>query len=83
MGVTDVCFYKFRYSFWIINGISAIKHYLKNCVICIKRRAKSVAQLMGELPETRVALKSRLFSHVGIDYIGPITVSVGRRSEKR
>ena len=48
---------KSRDCFWIINGLSTARHYLKNCVLCIKRRAVPVDQLMGNLLPARVALK--------------------------
>ncbi|KXJ76372.1 hypothetical protein RP20_CCG009760 [Aedes albopictus] len=38
---------------------------------------------MADLPPARLAAFSRPFTHVGIDYFGPIKVSVGRRIEKR
>ncbi|XP_058456375.1 uncharacterized protein LOC131433794 [Malaya genurostris] len=38
---------------------------------------------MADLPPARLAAFTRPFSFVGIDYFGPFTVSIGRRSEKR
>lgn len=38
---------------------------------------------MGDLPLSRLAAYSRPFSHMGVDYFGPMLVSVGRRTEKR
>lgn len=38
---------------------------------------------MADLPNARLAAYSRPFTHVGIDYFGPMEVCVGRRVEKR
>lgn len=38
---------------------------------------------MGDLPAARLASFTRPFTYVGLDYFGPISVAVGRRSEKR
>lgn len=38
---------------------------------------------MVDLPPARLAAFTRPFTHVGIDYFGPIEVAVGRRVEKR
>ncbi|XP_055542702.1 uncharacterized protein LOC129728293 [Wyeomyia smithii] len=38
---------------------------------------------MAPLPEQRITPYLRPFSYVGVDYLGPFEVSVGRRSEKR
>ena len=38
---------------------------------------------MGDLPIERIAPHVRPFTHVGVDYFGPIEVAVGRNREKR
>lgn len=38
---------------------------------------------MGQLPSDRVTPYVRPFSFTGLDYFGPVTVTVGRRHEKR
>ncbi|XP_058455031.1 uncharacterized protein LOC131432642 [Malaya genurostris] len=55
----------------------------KMCQLCKIRRACPVPPQMGELPEARLAAFTRPFSYTGIDYFGPMQVSVGRRVEKR
>ena len=36
--------------FWIIHGISSVKHYLADCASCALRKAKPVRKLMADLP---------------------------------
>ena len=38
---------------------------------------------MGQLPYARVTTPDRPFSYCGIDYFGPVEVTIGRRHEKR
>ena len=39
--------------------------------------------MIATLPSGRLAYKLKLFSHVGIDYFGPIIIKIDRRREKR
>lgn len=39
--------------------------------------------MMGDLPEARLTLYTSPFTYIGIDYFGPMMVTVGRNSEKR
>ncbi|XP_037927649.1 uncharacterized protein LOC119662163 [Teleopsis dalmanni] len=60
-----------------------LKQVRNNCQHCKVRDASPKPPEMSVLPEARLSAYSRPFSHVGIDYFGPYTVTVGRRSEKR
>lgn len=55
----------------------------RNCQRCKVRRASPQPPAMGDLPPARLAAFQRPFSYTGIDYFGPMSVLVGRRSEKR
>ncbi|XP_058838652.1 uncharacterized protein LOC131694186 [Topomyia yanbarensis] len=55
----------------------------KQCQRCKNEGATPRPPLMANLPPVRLAAFSRPFTHVGIDYFGPIEVTVGRRVEKR
>lgn len=60
-----------------------VRKIFANCSICRKLRAKPRTPRMGELPIERVTPFVHAFQNVGLDYIGPFMVTVGRRHEKR
>ncbi|XP_055527095.1 uncharacterized protein LOC129719724 [Wyeomyia smithii] len=55
----------------------------KDCQQCKNLLDKPQPPSMGDLPAGRLAAYTRPFTHMGIDYFGPIMVSIGRRNEKR
>jgi len=66
-----------RQRFWILGERSAVKAHLHRCVKCVRWRAASTQQLMGDLPAARV-IPSRPFEHSGVDYAGPIMLRATR-----
>lgn len=72
-----------RERFWIVNGRSAARRVLKNCIDCQKRKAPSGQQLMAKLQQDRVTPNEPPFTHVGLDFFGPIEVKQGRSRVKR
>lgn len=72
-----------RRKYWILHIRSAVKRCFKTCQICILRKCKPIPPEMGFLPEERLESHVFPFSYVGIDFFGPMTVSIGRRIEKR
>ncbi|XP_073842387.1 uncharacterized protein isoform X2 [Musca autumnalis] len=72
-----------RTKFWIPSLRQLVRSSKKNCQICKNRSAVPSPPLMGQLPEDRVIPFVRAYSYTGVDFIGPYTVSLGRRSEKR
>ena len=71
-----------RQKFWIIKGSTAVRRVIGKCLFCRKRNASLGFQLMADLPPGRLQLDKPVFSHVGIDYFGPILVTQGRKQVK-
>lgn len=72
-----------RQTFWILGLRTCLRSIVSRCSWCIIRRSKSLRPPMGDLPPERLAHHRRPFTFVGLDYMGPITITVGRRHEKR
>ncbi len=73
-----------RSKFWIVGNLTnLVKKVIRSCVTCIRYRAVTSEQVMGNLPLERVAI-SRPFTHTGVDFAGPFTVKcIGHRSAIR
>ncbi|CAK1547419.1 unnamed protein product [Leptosia nina] len=72
-----------RQRYWIIGLRAAIKGMQRRCQTCIMRRASPVTPPMGDLPEERLRHGTHPFTCTGVDYFGPMTITVARRNEKR
>ena len=72
-----------RERFWVIKGQAAVRKTLSDCRICRFWKAKPGEQIMAPLPSARVTPGNAAFSHVGVDYMGPLMVKVGRSSTHR
>ena len=72
-----------RKKYWITAGMNTVKHYLKDCVICIKKHSRADPQFMGEHPAARTATWQPAFTHTGIDYFGPFKTSIGLRGRTK
>ena len=72
-----------RQRYHLVKGSSLVRQYLISCYDCRKRHGKPLKQVMSDLPSGRVQGDTPAFTHVGLDYFGPFTVSVSRRTEKR
>ncbi|XP_066589587.1 uncharacterized protein [Prorops nasuta] len=68
-----------RETYWILGARNLVKQCIHKCIICVRYRAASVSQKMGDLPEERVN-PAPPFSRVGLDYAGPfiLRAQVGR-----
>ena len=72
-----------RKKYHVLECRSAVKGAITRCGTCKIARAKPAEQVMGEVPEGRIAIRELLFTHTGVDLFGPMTVKIGRRNEKR
>lgn len=71
-----------RRKFWILRGREAIRQHQRQCVSCQKWRAKPEIPKMANLPPARLRLFKPAFYSSGVDCFGPMTVKIGRRTEK-
>ncbi|XP_055591249.1 uncharacterized protein LOC129743288 [Uranotaenia lowii] len=62
---------------------SVLRKVRAECQVCKNLRSVPQPPPMSDLPAARLAAFSRPFSFIGIDYFGPINVTVKRSSEKR
>ena len=62
---------------------SSLRSIKFNCVTCKKFWAAIIQPIMADLPVERPACQSPPFTNTGIDYFGPLYVTVRRTTEKR
>ncbi|XP_063821265.1 uncharacterized protein LOC135071404 [Ostrinia nubilalis] len=82
-GLNELVVNEIRQRYWILRLRNTIRSIALRCTICTIRRASPVPPPMGDLPPERLAHHRRPFTFVGLDYMGPMIVAVGRRREKR
>lgn len=57
---------------YFIPGLrKGIKRHISLCQLCVRVRAKTRQQIMGNLPK-EITIRSPAFSHITLDYAGPI-----------
>ena len=70
-----------RQHFWIVGGISSVRHVVQRCHECRRWNASVGEQITAPLPAVRVSSDSHQliypFAAVGIDYFGPLYVHTG------
>ena len=79
----EIVLNEMRQRFHIFRLRSIIKKVTHQCQYCKIRKANPVSPPTGDLPAARLAHHQRPFTFTGIDYFGPVNVSVLRRTEKR
>ncbi|KAL0882586.1 hypothetical protein ABMA27_001036 [Loxostege sticticalis] len=72
-----------RQQFWILKLRSTVRAAAHACQYCKIRKAIPLNPPVGNLPAVRLAHHRRPFTFVGLDYFGPVQITVGRRHEKR
>lgn len=71
-----------RQKYWIIDIRAVLKHIINRCQHCSNKRAKPNSPMMAPLPPCRTAIHTKPFTHTGVDYFGPLLVTVGRSDQK-
>ncbi|KAL7826262.1 hypothetical protein SRHO_G00340000 [Serrasalmus rhombeus] len=74
---------KLRQHYWIPSANSLARRTIKECVLCRRIQGKAGEQKMADLRAERITPDLSPFTHVGIDYFGPIEVKKGRGTAKR
>lgn len=79
----DRTHFELRSTFWVLRGAQTVARILKGCQDCKRRKAKPMQPRMAPLPPARVTAYQPVFHSTGIDYLGPLYVTVKRSTEKR
>lgn len=72
-----------RQRFLILKINSVLSKVEKSCIWCKTKKNSPRVPRMSALPIQRLTPYQRPFTFVGVDYLGPVDVTIGRRSEKR
>ncbi|XP_045495971.1 uncharacterized protein LOC123694550 [Colias croceus] len=72
-----------RAKYWITRLRPITRSIVHKCIKCHRRRSAPATPPTGNLPQCRLAHHRRPFSYTGLDYFGPLTVTVGRVTQKR
>jgi hypothetical protein len=67
--------------FWIPDARNLLKKTTQKCLTCVRLKATTAKQLMGQLPEVRVK-PSKPFTNTGVDYAGQFYVKQGGKRSK-
>ncbi|XP_031788733.1 uncharacterized protein LOC116417810 [Nasonia vitripennis] len=76
-GVQSTLFY-LRQRFWLIDAKNQVRHVIRECVTCIRHKPPPIHCKMADLPTARVT-ESHVFSHVGVDFFGPLSIKEKKR----
>ena len=70
-----------RQKYWVIRGRQEVTNAIKRCVICRHHNTILLQPKMGDLPADRINVAPS-FSHVGLDFTGPLFIKEGKKSHK-
>ncbi|XP_068739398.1 uncharacterized protein [Montipora capricornis] len=71
-----------RKRFWIIGLRRMAKTVTSKCVTCRKLWKRPLNQLLGQIPNLRVAAGFPAFSNTAMDMFGPVQIKLGRKTLK-
>jgi len=69
--------------FWITKLRRVLQGVISGCSQYKLQRARPMPPIMGSLPEDRLEANVWPFKRTGLDYFGPLLVTVARHHEKR
>lgn len=72
-----------RQVYYIPKMRAILKRQRKCCQLCKINESSPIPPRMADLPMCRITPFTRPFTFVGVDFFGPMLVTVGRRNEKR
>lgn len=67
-----------RQRYWIISARNIIRQRIRQCNFCFKVAPCHPTPMMANLPPARVQ-EAKAFTHTGVDYAGPINITLTRR----
>lgn len=72
-----------RQRYWILSARRTVRHITFNCNVCFRAKPRPIFPIMADLPQSRVDVAPKPFSHTGCDYAGPLMItSVRARGQK-
>ena len=80
---TDRTLHEIRKLYWIPRGRQVIRKIVKRCVLCKRWEGKPEQPTMAALPHVRTESGKPPFYYCGVEFFGPIEVTLFRRRVKR
>jgi len=78
----DATITEIRMRFWVTKLRRVLRKLISACNVCKLHRAQPVPPVMGPLPEDPLEANGWPFKNTGLDYFGPLMVTVARHKEK-
>lgn len=72
-----------RQQYWVLRLRPITRTLLRQCLFCRMKTQVPPHPRTGDLPSCRLAHHKRPFTFTGVDYFGPLSVTVGRTRQKR
>lgn len=72
-----------RQQYWVLRLRPTARSVLRQCLFCRMKTGAPPYPRTGDLPQCRLAHHRRPFTYAGVDYFGPLSVTVGRARQKR
>nr|XP_041631503.1 uncharacterized protein LOC121502341 [Drosophila kikkawai] len=79
----DATIAQIRTRFWVTKMRRMLKEVISSCYECKLQRTRPMPPIMAPLPEDRLEAGGWPFKYTGLDYFGPLLVTVARHREKR